>query len=94
MSRNKRIKGAQKIGLVDVDLLNNRTCHPNLVLLNINWVLHDNDIPFNLIFDPNADLTSISKDRSRQVRELLSPDFLKVFSLRDTYHRIECCQRY
>ena len=44
------------IGLVDADLLDNGTRHPNLVLLKIAGFLHDNHIPFELILDTNIDL--------------------------------------
>lgn len=45
----------QKVGLVDADLLCNGTRHPNLVLLKIAGYLWDNNIPFELILDPNTD---------------------------------------
>ena len=35
-----------KIGLVDADLLDGGTRHPNLALLKIAGFLHDNNIPF------------------------------------------------
>ena len=44
------------IGLVDADLLDNGTRHPNLALLKIAGFLHDNKIPFELILDPDADI--------------------------------------
>ena len=37
------------VGLVDADLLNGGTRHPNLVLMKIAGYLHDNNIPFRLI---------------------------------------------
>ena len=46
-----------KIGLVDADLLDNGTRHPNLVLLKIAGFLKDNQIPCELILDPKADIT-------------------------------------
>ena len=45
-----------KIGLVDADLLNGGTRHPNLVLLKIAGFLHDNNIEFNLISDTDANV--------------------------------------
>ena len=41
------------IGLVDADLLDNGTRHPNLALLKIAGFLFDNHIPFELILDSN-----------------------------------------
>ncbi len=46
-----------KIGLVDADLLNGGTRHPNLVLLKLAGFLHDNNITFHLIIDANEDIT-------------------------------------
>ena len=37
-----------KVGLVDADLLDGGTRHPNLALLKIAGFLHDNNIPFEL----------------------------------------------
>lgn len=51
------LKLKKKVGLVDADLLCNGTRHPNLVLLKIAGYLWDNDVPFELILDPNADIT-------------------------------------
>lgn len=42
-----------KIGLVDADLLNGGTRHPNLVLMKIAGYLHDNNISFELLIEPN-----------------------------------------
>lgn len=47
----------KKVGLVDADLLCNGTRHPNLVLLKIAGYLYDNNVPFELILDSNADTT-------------------------------------
>lgn len=46
-----------KVGLVDADLLDNGTRHPNLVLLKIAGFLKDNQIPFELILDQDADIS-------------------------------------
>ena len=43
------------IGLVDADLLDNGTRHPNLTLLKIAGLLYDNQIRFELILNPKAD---------------------------------------
>lgn len=45
------------VGLVDADLLDNGTRHPNLALLKIAGFLHDNEIPFELITDSKADIS-------------------------------------
>lgn len=45
-----------KIGLVDADLLDGGTRHPNLALLKIAGFLKDNNIPFELIEDENINL--------------------------------------
>ena len=45
------------IGLVDADLLNGGTRHPNLVLLKLAGFLNDNNIPFHLIIDKEADIS-------------------------------------
>lgn len=46
MARIKKI-----IGLIDADLLDNGTRHPNLVLLKLAGFFHDNGIQFELILD-------------------------------------------
>ncbi len=50
-----------RIGLVDADLLDNGTRHPNLVLLKIAGFLNDNHIPFELILDQKADISSYDR---------------------------------
>lgn len=45
------------VGLVDADLLDNGTRHPNLALMKIAGFLDDNKIPFELIIDPRADIS-------------------------------------
>lgn len=44
------------IGLIDADLLDNGTRHPNLALLKIAGFLYDNHIPFELILDSKINL--------------------------------------
>lgn len=46
-----------KIGLVDADLLDNGTRHPNLALLKIAGFLYDNNISFELIENENANIS-------------------------------------
>ena len=45
------------IGLVDVDLLNGGTRHPNLVLLKLAGFFNDNNIKFHLIIDNDEDIS-------------------------------------
>lgn len=45
------------IGLVDADLLDGGTRHPNLVLMKLAGFLNDNGIKFKLIFDQNEDIS-------------------------------------
>lgn len=45
------------IGLVDADLLNGGTRHPNLVLLKLAGFLNDNNIDFHLIINSDEDIT-------------------------------------
>ncbi len=44
------------VGLVDADLLDNGSRHPNLALLKIAGFLFDNGVLFELILDPQADI--------------------------------------
>lgn len=57
MARIKKI-----IGLIDADLLDNGTRHPNLVLLKLAGFFHDNGIQFELILDPKADTSALYKN--------------------------------
>lgn len=45
------------IGLVDADLLDNGTRHPNLVLLKLAGFFYDNNLLFELILDEKADIS-------------------------------------
>ena len=45
------------VGLVDADLLNGGTRHPNLALLKLAGFLHDNNIAFRLITDNEEDIS-------------------------------------
>ncbi|MBC5641808.1 hypothetical protein H8S77_02735 [Parabacteroides sp. BX2] len=49
------------IGLVDADLLNGGTRHPNLVLLKLAGFLNDNGILFHLIIDKDEDVEKYTK---------------------------------
>lgn len=46
-----------KIGLVDADLMDGGTRHPNLALLKLAGFLHDHNIEFKLIESANEDIT-------------------------------------
>lgn len=48
------------IGLVDADLMDGGTRHPNLVLLKLAGFLHDHNIEFELIEDTDADVSNIT----------------------------------
>lgn len=49
------------IGLVDADLLDNGTRHPNLVMLKLAGFFHDNNIHFELILDPEEDISRFDR---------------------------------
>lgn len=51
----------KKVGLVDADLMDGGTRHPNLALLKIAGFLHDNEIPFELIEDEDINVEDYSK---------------------------------
>lgn len=51
---NNMSKKQEIIGLIDADLLDNGTRHPNLVLLKLAGFFQDNGIPFELILDPQV----------------------------------------
>lgn len=51
---NNMSKKQEIIGLIDADLLDNGTRHPNLVLLKLAGFFQDNGIPFELILDPHT----------------------------------------
>lgn len=46
----------ERIGLIDADLLDNGTRHPNLVILKLAGYFRDHNIPYELIIDENVDL--------------------------------------
>lgn len=49
------------VGLVDADLLDGGSRHPNLALLKIAGFLKDNHVPFRLILDPNENIAKYKK---------------------------------
>lgn len=61
MKKSKMSSLKIKIGLVDVDLLNGGTRHPNLALLKIAGFLHDNCIPFTLITNSLASIDEYTR---------------------------------
>lgn len=46
-----------KVGIIDVDLLDGGTRHPNLTLLKIAGFLNDNNVDFELLYKPDVDLS-------------------------------------
>ena len=46
-----------KVGIVDADLLDGGTRHPNLALLKLAGFLHDHNIEFRLIESDDEDLS-------------------------------------
>lgn len=50
----------QLFGIVDADLLDNGTRHPNLVLMKIAGYLRDHNIPYRFIFNENENLKKYS----------------------------------
>ena len=46
-----------RVGLVDADLLDNGTRHPNLALLKIAGFLRDNEVDYELLMDGDADIS-------------------------------------
>ena len=54
-------KNEEIIGLIDADLLDNGTRHPNLVLLKLAGFFHDNGVSFELILDPKADTSHYTR---------------------------------
>lgn len=54
-------KDSLKVGLVDADLMSGGTRHPNLALMKIAGFLDDNKIPFELISETDADISSFTK---------------------------------
>lgn len=52
------MKNKMKIGIVDADLLDGGTRHPNLALLKLAGFLHDNNIDFKLIDSGKEDISS------------------------------------
>lgn len=52
----KRRIASKCIGLVDADLLDNGTRHPNLVLLKLAGYFREHGIPYELIIDTEANL--------------------------------------
>lgn len=66
---NNMSKKQEIIGLIDADLLDNGTRHPNLVLLKLAGFFHDNGIPFELILDPQANTLHYTRIYCKRVRD-------------------------
>jgi len=58
---NKNDKNELLIGLVDADLMDGGTRHPNLAMLKIAGFLKDNNISFELITDTDADISRFTR---------------------------------
>lgn len=73
------------IGLVDADLLDGGTRHPNLVLLKLAGFLHDNNIEFELIEKSDIDIERYEKIYISKVFTFTEePKFVKKY--RDTQY--------
>lgn len=76
MAKVKRDRKAL-YGIVDADLLDNGTRHPNLVLMKIAGYLRDHDVPYELIIDNEIDINKYSFIYSSKVFTFTQePDFL------------------
>lgn len=74
--KHQEIDKKPLVGLVDADLLDNGTRHPNLVMLKIAGFLKDNNIPFQLIIDKKADISAFERIYLSRVFTFTSmPDF-------------------
>lgn len=72
------------IGLIDADLLDKGSRHPNLALLKIAGFLFDNHIPFELILDYNSDFHRYERIYLSKVFTFTKlPDFLE--DIQDPY---------
>lgn len=74
---NKKQNKKVLFGIVDADLLDNGTRHPNLVLMKIAGYLRDNQVSYEFIFDENEDLKRFSNIYVSKVFTFTKePDFL------------------
>ena len=66
------------VGLVDADLLDNGSRHPNLVLLKLAGFFRDNNVPYTLIFDPDTDIKQYRRIYLSKVFSFTRvPDFIE-----------------
>ena len=73
-----------KVGLVDADLLDGGTRHPNLALLKIAGLLYDNGISFNLIYEKDVNISDYDHIfMSRVFSFTKEPEFYLVASEED-----------
>ncbi len=69
-----------KVGIVDVDLLDNGTRHPNLALMKIAGYLRDKGISYKLLFDNNVDINNFKYIYASKVFTYSKdPEFLNSF---------------
>lgn len=61
MEENEETTKDVIIGLIDADLLDGGTRHPNLTLMKIAGFLADNGVNYELIWRPNPDLSRYSE---------------------------------
>lgn len=74
------VKKKIKFGIVDIDLLDNGTRHPNLALMKIAGYLRDQNISYELIFDNQNDINEYKYIYASKVFTFSKePDFLLKF---------------
>ena len=78
-----------KIGLVDADLLDGGTRHPNLALLKIAGFLKDNNLNFELIINDNTDLSKYNIIYLSKVFTFTKePQFIQNLSKEDKLNKL------
>lgn len=70
----------KRFGIVDIDLLDNGTRHPNLALMKIAGYLKDKNISYELIFDDNVEINTFDYIYASKVFTFSKePSFFKDF---------------
>lgn len=78
-----------KIGLVDADLLDGGTRHPNLALLKIAGFLKDNNLNFELIIDENTELAQFDIIYlSKVFTYTKEPQFIQNLSIEEKINKL------
>ncbi len=76
------------IGIIDADLLDNGTRHPNLVLMKLAGYLRDKKIKYELIHEESLDINSYKHIYVSKVFTFTNePEFLKSFKSKKNIHR-------